>query len=78
MSSGILTGPFGHYWYLFLDKKYPGRSFRSISRKCFFDQLIAAPLFTILVITFIHTIDGKHLRQIANIFKEKFLIIYAV
>lgn len=76
-ASGIVTGPFGHYWYTFLDKRFKGRSMASISKKCFFDQLIAAPIFTLIVITVIHTIDGKHLRQIAEIFKEKFLVIYA-
>ncbi|CAF0742345.1 unnamed protein product [Brachionus calyciflorus] len=76
-SVGFLTGPFGHYWYLFLDKKYPFKTGKSILSKILCDQLIAAPIFNVLFITAIHTLDGKHLRQIYETFKEKFFTIYA-
>lgn len=78
MASGIVTGPFGHYWYLMLESKFPHRNLKNIAKKCLCDQLVAAPLFNILFITVVHTLDGKHIRQIAEIFREKFLIIYAV
>lgn len=75
---GLLTGPFGHYWYLYLDKKYPLKNTKSIFRKMLYDQLLAAPVYNVLFITAIHTLDGKHLRQICQTFKEKFITIYAV
>jgi protein Mpv17 len=77
-AAGILTGPFGHYWYLFLERKFTHRSSANILKKMLCDQLIAAPIFNILFISVIHTLDGKHIRQIAEIFKDKFLTIYAV
>ncbi|RNA35084.1 mpv17 2 [Brachionus plicatilis] len=76
-SVGSLTGPFLHNWYLFLDKKYPFKNPKSIIKKMLLDQLLAAPLLNILFITAIHTLDGKHLKQIYETFKEKLLTIYA-
>lgn len=75
---GLLTGPFGHYWYLILDRKLPHKTKKSILTKVLCDQLIAAPIFNFLFITAIHTLDGKHIKQVLDIFKEKFLTIYAV
>ena len=42
--TGLLIGPFCHYWYLFLDKWLPGRSFRIITKKLIVDQLICSPV----------------------------------
>lgn len=78
MASGIITGPFGHYWYQMLDRRFPVRNLSSIAKKCAFDQIVAAPIFSLLVILVIHTLDGKHILQVINIFKEKFWLIYAV
>lgn len=42
--SGLLIGPFCHYWYMFLDKWLPGRTFRIIAKKLVVDQLICSPV----------------------------------
>jgi hypothetical protein len=75
---GVTTGPFGHYWYSFLDRKFAARTPLNILKKVFCDQLIAAPIFNILFIFALHTLDGKHIMQVYEIFKEKFLLIYTV
>ena len=75
---GLLTGPFCHYWYGMLDRRFPSRSMLTILKKVFFDQLVCSPLCNVLFIFSFHTLDGKHMRQVLDIFKEKFLLIYAV
>ena len=42
--SGLLVGPFCHYWYLYLDRWFPGKTFRVIAKKLFVDQLICSPV----------------------------------
>lgn len=42
--TGLLIGPFCHFWYLYLDKWLPGRTFRIIAKKLIVDQLICSPV----------------------------------
>lgn len=42
--TGLLIGPFCHYWYIYLDKWLPGRTFRIIAKKLVVDQLICSPV----------------------------------
>ena len=42
--TGFLIGPFCHYWYLFLDRWLPGRTFRIITKKLIVDQIICSPV----------------------------------
>ncbi len=74
---GILTGPFGHYWYLLLDKWYPVVTRRNVLKKVLLDAVIASPIFNVIFIFVAHTLDGKQLAETVKIFKEKFLTIYA-
>jgi len=39
--TATMWGPFVYYWYRWLDKRYPGRSFRQISRKVLIDLSLA-------------------------------------
>lgn len=75
---GLLTGPFGHYWYSFLDGRYPHKNTKSALKKVFFDHTIASPIFTISFIFIAHMLDGKHFMQAYEIFKEKFIKIYVI
>ena len=38
-------GPFLHYWYRFLDKKWPGNSAKIVAKKCFYDYCFAIPYY---------------------------------
>ena len=42
--TGLLLGPFCHYWYLYLDRWFPGRTFRIIVKKLIVDQIICSPV----------------------------------
>ncbi|GFG33851.1 hypothetical protein Cfor_11050 [Coptotermes formosanus] len=41
---GLAQGPPQHIFYKFLDRSFPGRDLKSISRKILLDQLIASPV----------------------------------
>jgi protein Mpv17 len=68
----------GHYWYDFLDRKYPTRTIYSILHKVLYDQILAAPVFNIVFIFGIHFLETKNLQEIIDAVKSKFLIIYTV
>ena len=74
----MVSGPFGHYWYTFLDRRFKSKTTRDVLMKILYDQAIGAPIFNVLFIYGAHTLDGKHISHITEIFKEKFLTIYAV
>jgi len=71
-------GPFGHFWYSFLDGRFPKRCFLTVVGKVIGDQLVAAPIFNAMVIGGTNVLDGKGLQQIIDVFKEKFITIYMV
>jgi protein Mpv17 len=68
----------GHYWYDYLDRKYPTRTIHSILRKVLYDQILAAPAFNIVFIFGIHFLETQNLEEIINAIKSKFLTIYTV
>lgn len=42
--TGIVIGPFCHYWYVFLDWCFPGKSLKTVTKKIFVDQVICSPI----------------------------------
>lgn len=43
--SGVAIGVVCHYWYGFLDKKYPGRALKTVLKKVVIDQLVCSPVY---------------------------------
>ena len=43
---GILIGPLNHYWYRFLDARWPGKMHRIVITKVLVDELVYAPVGT--------------------------------
>ncbi len=73
-----MMGPFGHFWYTFLDKKYSKKTGLNILRKMICDQLFAAPIMNLMVLAGVTALEGKDFKHIMNLLKEKFLTVYAV
>lgn len=42
--SGLTVGIVCHYWYKFIDQRLPGRTFKIVMRKVFWDQMICSPI----------------------------------
>ncbi len=68
----------GHYWYDYLDRKYPTRTIYSILNKVLYDQILAAPAFNLVFIFGIHFLEKQNLQEIIDAIKSKFLTIYTV
>lgn len=45
---GFILGPPEHYWFKFLDKKYPGRGVVSVFKKVTLDEIINGPACVIV------------------------------
>lgn len=69
---GLLFGSMGHFWYKFLDTKFPGRSKIVIVKKlaC---EVAAGPPFLFVVFAFVGTLEGKTWAENVNAFKQNLL-----
>lgn len=43
--SGIAVGVVCHYWYRFLDQRYPGRALKTVLKKVLIDQMVLSPCY---------------------------------
>lgn len=77
-ASGIVIGPLNYYWYRYLDKILPKKTFASISTKIVYDQIFGATVFTFLFILIVSLLDGFTLKESFDEFVRKFPIIYLV
>jgi len=73
---GLTQGPPHHFWYLYLDRWFPGRSKQVVIKKILADQAVAAPFFAITFIYGAGLLEGNSLRSCWNEFKNKFPTIY--
>ncbi|XP_075246947.1 mpv17-like protein 2 [Convolutriloba macropyga] len=73
----FIISPWQTGFYLFLDKRLPGLTVKTIFCKIFFDQLNAAPLY-MSFITCLAYLEGNTWSQSINQCKEKFVPIYAL
>lgn len=75
--TGILIGPFCHYWYIFLDWWLPGRSARVVTKKLLVDQLICSPIIITSFLYVTSYLEGKRGRELKNELLEKGKTLYA-
>ena len=75
---GGAVGPFQHIWYTYLDKKFPKKTRSIILKKVFLDQIFAAPILNLILITGVHLLEGQKLSALPEAFKEKFITLYIV
>lgn len=68
---GLIGGTIGHYWYIFIDKRFLGNSMRTVIKKTIFDQLFWAPVGITMFFGLLGLLDGKFPREIAKEIKQK-------
>ena len=73
---GLTQGPPHHYWYVYLDKFLPGKSYGVVMKKILADQIFAAPFFAITFIFGAGLLEGKDVGACRREFKTKFPTIY--
>ncbi|XP_053212719.1 mpv17-like protein 2 [Panonychus citri] len=57
-AGGLYFGLGGHYWYGFLDKRFPGKSMTSVTRKLLCEAIIGPP-FVSLCYFIVARVEGK-------------------
>lgn len=55
----FLEGPAAHYWYLHLDKTFPGRRPLQLVKKVSADQFIFGPIYLSLFFVYVTILEGK-------------------
>ena len=60
---GLTQGPPHHYWYVYLDKFLPGKSYGVVMKKILADQIFAAPFFAITFIFGAGLMEGHTLSM---------------
>jgi len=70
-ASGITVGILCHYWYIFLDKRLPGRSLRIVMKKVIIDQIVLSPLAISLFFVTVGTLEKSKPKDIGKEIIEK-------
>jgi len=74
--TGLVMGPVVHYWYIFLDRIYPGRTLRILFKKIALDQLICSPVYLSLFLLTMGAMERKQWPEIRKDFEEKGSVLY--
>lgn len=74
---GAAGGPLHHYFYAWLDIKYPGATLRTTTIKILYDQFVMAPLCIILFFYSAGWLYGQSASNCWNELKSKIAVILA-
>ncbi|RUS76434.1 hypothetical protein EGW08_015803 [Elysia chlorotica] len=68
-ASGLAVGPVAHYWYLYLDRWFPGRNVASLFKKVALDQLVLSPVYVTMFLVVIGLLEGQSRISMKEEFK---------
>lgn len=68
---GLVSGVIGHYWYIFIDKKFIGNTMPTVLKKTLFDQLFWAPIGMCVFFVVLGLLDGFTIKEIKSEVKQK-------
>ncbi|XP_066601098.1 protein Mpv17 [Prorops nasuta] len=68
----LLTGPATIIWYRILNKYVGSKGGTVALKKVTFDQIVFAPIFLIVLLSTIHTLQGKNLGEFKTKLKEEY------
>ncbi|XP_021346703.1 mpv17-like protein 2 [Mizuhopecten yessoensis] len=75
-ASGLVIGPFCHYWYLFLDKWLPGKTLKIVLKKVMVDQVICSPIYISLFLVTTCMLEKKSWNEIKEETTSKGATLY--
>lgn len=67
----LIHGTSGHFFYNFLDSLIPGQQLTAVAGKVAVDQLVWAPIFTALFLTYMGFAERKNKDQVVDKVKEQ-------
>ncbi|EAL62176.1 pmp22 family protein [Dictyostelium discoideum AX4] len=71
-----VTGPLFHYWFKYLDKHFPKKSYRHAFIKLTIDQVVCSPVFNFLFFSGMGILEGKSKDDIVEKLKKDWLTTY--
>ncbi|KAI2810120.1 hypothetical protein BLOT_001276, partial [Blomia tropicalis] len=77
MMAGVYFSLFGHYWYTYLDRKFPSYVKNSVKKKLL-AEIMAGPTIVAGVFFVIGKLKGQSFNQCMEYMKSNFAIICAV
>lgn len=75
--TGLLIGPFCHFWYIFLDWWLPGKTFKVVTKKLIVDQLICSPVAITSFLAVTSYLEGKRGKELKQELLKKGKTLYA-
>lgn len=69
--AGAFGGVIGHFWYIFLDRRFVGTTLKIIAKKCLFDQIVFAPLGIIYFFGLLGLMEGGSIKTIVSEIRQK-------
>lgn len=76
LSFGLTSGFLCHYWYLFLDKKIPGKSIGVVARKILYDQIFFSPICILACLVAAGLIESSNHQTILKELQDKGTKLY--
>ena len=73
--SVVAVCPFVHYWYIYLDRFLPGRTFGIIMKKVFVDQMIMSPVCILSFLGITGYLEGLSTQKICHDVRTKGLAL---
>jgi protein Mpv17 len=74
--TGLVIAPFVHYWYVFLDRWLPGRTFCVLCKKVLVDQVVCSPIYLSMFIVSMGFMENKSWSEFKTVVKEKGSVLY--
>lgn len=74
--SGLTVGVVCHYWYQFIDARLPGRTFGTVMRKVFWDQMICSPVVISTFFLTLGLLENTSRAEIVEEIKDKAWKLY--
>jgi len=75
--TGATVGVVCHFWYIYLDRRLPGRSFKTVAKKLLVDQLAFSPFLIGIFFGTAGFLERSSLAEIKNEIKSKAWRLYA-
>lgn len=74
--SGLTIGVLCHYWYIWLDKTYAGRSAKILAKKITIDQFVLSPVLICVFFATVGALEGNDARAVGRELAEKGYKLY--